>query len=148
MNEGTLHDGPLGRSSRDERAPRRGLFLAAAAVVTAGGLAVALWLGSWAFDLRRFSVHVGRLERLLAKEPKLDIVVQAFEEEGTPLAARADSLAELQEVAERLAGRHAPEVVEKGTRFAHTRVFGAPDMLYFVYFDADRTMRSFTCVSR
>jgi hypothetical protein len=117
-------------------------------VVTAGGLAVALWLGSWAFDLRRYSQHVGRLERLLAKEPALDLTVQAFEEEGTPLAAKADSRAELLAVAERLAGRHAPEVVEKGTRFAHTRVFRAPDMLYFVYFDGDRIMRGFTCVSR
>lgn len=139
---------PLGGSASEGGAPRRGPFFAVAAVVTAGGLAVALWLGSWAFDLRRYAQHVGRLERLLAKEPPLDLTVQAFEEEGTPLVARADTRAELLAVAERLAGSHAPEVVEKGTRWPHTRVFRAPDMLYFVYFDGDRIMRGFTCVSR
>ena len=135
-------------STSERGAPRRGIFFAGAALVTAGGLAFALWLGSWAFDLRRYSQHVGRLERLLAKEPSLDLTVRAFEEEGTPLAARADDAAELQAIAERLAGRHTSEVVEKGTRWPHTRVFSAPDMLYFVYFDGERVMRGFTCVSR
>lgn len=148
LNDLPSVEDPLAGSAAERGAPRRGIFFAGAALVTAGGLAFALWLGSWAFDLRRYSQHVGRLEGLLAKEPPLDLTVRAFEEEGTPLAARADSPAELAEVAGRLAGRHASEVLEKGTRWPHTRVFRAPDMLYFVYFDGERTMRGFTCVSR
>jgi hypothetical protein len=128
--------------------PRRFAFLAGALAVTAAGLAFALWLGSWAYDTRRYSQHVGRLERLLPKSPGLDLTVQAFEEEGTPLLARADTPDELQALAARLAGKQAAEVLEKGARWPHTRVFGAPDMLYFVYFDAERVMRGFTCVSR
>lgn len=148
LNSPSSVEGCLGGRAAERGGPRRGIFFAGAVLVTAGGLAFALWLGSWAFDVRRYSQHVGRLERLLVKEPALDLTVQAFEEEGTPLVARADNPAELEAVAERLAGRQASEVVEKGTRWPHTRVFRAPDMLYFVYYDGHRIMRGFTCVSR
>ena len=131
-----------------EPAPKRGYVLAGAAVLTAVGLAGALWLGSWAFEVRRQTEHAGRLERLLAKEPALDLVVRAFEGEGTSLLARADSEAELLAVAGRLAGARQAEVVDKGRRWSRTRVFSTADMLYFVYFDAQGVMRGFTCVSR
>ena len=128
--------------------PKRGYVLAGAAVLTAAGLLGALWLGSWAFEVRRQTQHVGRLERLLAKHPPLDLVVRAFEEEGTPLLARADTEADLQAVAGRLAGTRQHEVVDKGKRWPRTRVFSTADMLYFVYFDAEGVMSGFTCVSR
>ena len=131
-----------------EPLPKRGYVLAGAAVLTAAGLAGALWLGSWAFEVRRHTQHVGRLERLLAKKPPLDLVVRAFEEEGTPLLARADTEADLLAVAGRLAGARQAEVVDKGKRWPRTRVFRAADMLYFVYFDAEGVMSGFTCVSR
>lgn len=131
-----------------EPASKRGYVLAGAALLTAAGLACALWLGSWAFDLRRQTEHVGRLERLLAKKPALDLVIRAFEEEGTPLLARADTEAELVAVAGRLAGPRQAEVLDQGRRWPRTRVFHAADMLYFVYFDGDGVMSGFTCVSR
>ena len=131
-----------------EPALKRGYVLAGAAVLTATGLAGALWLGSWAFEVRRLTQHVGRLERLLAKEPPLDLVVRAFEEEGTPLLALADTESDLESVAARLAGARQAEVMDKGKRWPRTRVFSAADMLYFVYFDAQGVMRGFTCVSR
>jgi hypothetical protein len=118
--------------------------MAGAGVLTAGGLLAALWLGSWAFDVHRRLQHEGRLERLLAKKPVLDLVVQALEEEGTPLVARADTEAELRAVADRFAGAQAAEVLDKGGRFGHTRVFRSGDRLYFIYFDRDEVMSGFT----
>jgi hypothetical protein len=121
--------------------------MAGAAALTLGGLLGALWLGSWAFDMRRYAQHVGRLERLLQKQPPLPLVVQAFEEEGTPLVGKADSLAELRDLAARLAPARDAEVLEKGRPWARTRVFRAPDMLYFIFFDGEDVMRGFVCVS-
>jgi hypothetical protein len=129
-----------------ETAPKRGYVLAGAAVLTAAGLAGALWLGSWAFEVRRFATHNGRLERLLAKKPALDLVVQALEEEGTPLVAQADSEADVLVIAGRLGGDKRAEVVAKGKRWPRTRVFRAADMRYFIYFDEEGMMRGFTCV--
>jgi len=45
-------------------------------------------------------------------------------------------------------GPRRDEVLEKGARWPHTRVFDAADMRYFIYFDADEVMRDFTLVSR
>jgi hypothetical protein len=125
-------------------------MMAVAAVATAAGLAFALWLGAWAFDVRRYTQHVGRLERLQATDPtpRLALVVQAFEEEGTRLVAEADTEAELREVAERWAGEKAAEVLEKGGRWPHVRVFQTADMRYLLYFDGEGVMRGFTVVSR
>lgn len=130
-----------------EPAPKRGFVFAGAAVLTAAGLLGALWLGSWAFELRSQSEHVGRLERLLAKKPPLDLVARGLADEGRPLVARADTEAELLAVAGRLAGARQAEVVDQGRRWPHTRVFGGTDMLYFVYFDDKEVMSGFTCVS-
>ncbi len=131
-----------------EPLPKRGYVFAGAAVLTAAGLLGALWLGSWAFDLRRYSQHVGRLERLVAKEPALDVVVKALEDEGTPLVAGADAYSDLVALAERLGGGKRAEVLDKGKRWPRTRVFRAADMLYFLYFDGADVLRGFTCVSR
>ena len=130
-----------------EPAPRRGYVFAGAALLTAAGLLGALWLGSWAFAIRSQTQHVGRLERLLAKKPPLDLVVRALEDEGTPLVGRADTPSELNAVASRFAGDRQAEVVRQGKPGSRTRVFRAPDMLYFIYFDADGAMSGFTCVS-
>ena len=127
--------------------PRRAYIMAGAAALTLGGLLGALWLGSWAFDVRRYTQHVGRLERLLQKQPPLPLVVQALEEEGTPLVGKADSLAELRDLAPRLARARATEVLEKGRPWPRTRVFRTADMLYFIFFDGEGVMRGFVCVS-
>ena len=131
-----------------EPATKRGYVFTGAAVLTAAGLLGALWLGSWAFDMRRYSQHVGRLERLVEKEPLLDVVVKALEDEGTPLVAGADGDRDLVSLAERLGGGKRAEVLDKGKRWPRTRVFRAADMLYFLYFDGTGVLRGFTCVSR
>lgn len=131
-----------------EKGLQRGWIMAVAAVITLSGLGFAFYLGSWAFDLRRYSQHVGRLERLLQKQPALELVVQGLEEEGTPLLASADTGAEVEGLAARFGGAHTAEVTEKGKRWPHVRVFRAADMIYVLYFDGDRVMRGFTCRSR
>ena len=131
-----------------DEGPRRGWVVAVAGVVTLSGLAFAFYLGSWAFDVRRYSQHVGRLERLLQKQPALELVVQGLEEEGTPLLASADTASELEVLAARFGGAQTAEVLEKGKRWPQVRVFRAADMLYVLYFDGDRVMRGFTCLSR
>jgi hypothetical protein len=130
-----------------ERDPKRALVIVASLIVTVLGLAGALVLGSWGFDLRRYVQHEDRLQRLQDKKPHLEIVVQALEDEGSPLAGQADDEAELRVLAERHAGPKVREVLEKGRASAHTRVFRAADMIYFIYFDGDGVMRGFTCVS-
>jgi hypothetical protein len=128
---------------------RRGVAIGVAIAATALGLAGALWLGSWAFDMRRYSYHVGRLERLQEKKPEMALVERAFaEEEGTQPLAKADTESELREVAARHAGASAALVVEKGRHWSRTRVFAAPDMLYFIFFDEQGVMCGFTVVSR
>jgi hypothetical protein len=132
-------------------APRgRKVAMAVAGLATALGLAGALWLGSWAFDMRRYSYHVGRLERLQDKKPSIGLVERAFEdaEEGSPLLAKAEGAEELRAIAARHAGTSAAAVVEKGRPWSRTRVFAAPDMLYFIFFDDQGIMRDFTVVSR
>jgi hypothetical protein len=123
-------------------------MMALAGLATAAGLAFAHWLGAWAFDVRRYTQHVGRLERLLATEPtpRLGLVVQAFQDEGTRLVAGSDNEAELQALAERYGGDQAADVLEKGRRWPHVRVFETPDMRYVVFFDGERLMRGFTVV--
>lgn len=126
----------------------RWLALAAAVLATAAGLVGALYLGGWAFDVRRFSTHEGRLSRLLAHEPRREQVEQAFREEGTRLLASAEDAPALRALARGLAGARAGEVEAAGGRYACTQAFAAGDMLYFVHFDERRVMRAFTLVSR
>jgi hypothetical protein len=105
-------------------------------------------LGSWGFDARRFAQHEGRLQRLLAKAPRLGQVVQGLEDEGSPLIAAPSSEKELRVVALGLGKRKSAEILEKGRAWPQMRAFSAGDMVYFLYFDAEGVMRDFTCVSK
>ena len=51
-------------------------------------------------------------------------------------------------MADRYGRERSAEVLEKGRRWPHVRVFQAPDMLYVLYFDGERVMRGFSVVSR
>jgi hypothetical protein len=126
----------------------RWLVVLAASILTAAGLAGALWLGAWAFDVRRFSTHERRLTRLLAHEPRQDQIEQAFRDEGTLLLGSADGEAALHALAGRFAGRKALEVESSGRRFPRTQAYRAGDMIYFIHFDDRRVMRAFAIVSR
>jgi len=115
--------------------------------LTAAGAYLAFLLGAVGFDTRRFTQHEGRLRRLLARQPRIEQVVQGLEEEGSHLLAAPVGPAEVRQLAAERGGPRAKEIVEKGTRWPQTRAFLAADMIYFIYFDGDGVMRDFTCVS-
>jgi len=122
-------------------------IVACALVVTLGSLTLAMLLGSASFDFRRFTVHQRRME-VLREAPSAERLTKGLADEGTPLLAVLAAKADVEREASARGGNKAPEIREKGARYAETRVYQAGDMLYFVYFDADGLMRDFTCVSR
>jgi len=126
---------------------RAGILIASVAI-TAGVAYLAFLLGAWGFNTRRYAQHEGRLAKLLLATPRLPQVVQAFEEEGSPLVASAAGPRELEKVAAERAGATKDEVMDKGARWAQTRVFLAGDMVYFIFFDREGVMRDYAFVSR
>jgi hypothetical protein len=124
------------------------LVLSIAALVTLGGIAGALYLGAWAFDVRRFTTHQQRLTRLLAREPTQAQLEQAFLDEGTLLVGSAEADAGLVTLSQRHGGAQAESVLASGRRHSKTQVYVAGDMVYFIHFDAKGVMRGFTLVSR
>ena len=128
--------------------PSRAAVLVASVAITAGVAYLAFLLGAWGFNTRRYSQHERRLHKLLLATPKLDQVVQAFEDEGSRLVASASGAGELTRVASQYAGEQAGAVVAKGSRFPETRVFAAGDMMYFIFFDDAGVMRDFALATR
>jgi hypothetical protein len=129
------------------RVNRAGILVASVAI-TAGVAYLAFLLGAWGFNTRRYSQHEGRLRKLLLATPRLPQVVQAFEEEGSPLVASPAGPPELENVAAEWAGPKKDEVMAKGSRWPQVRVFRAGDMVYFIFFDRDGVMRDYAFVSR
>ena len=101
-------------------------------------------LGSWGYQHRSLSLHYGRLQRLVEQKPTLRQVTQGLLDEGARLVDSSAGEADLRRLAARWGGPHAAEVVSKGTRWAHTRVFLARDVVYILYFDSEGTLRDFT----
>ena len=128
--------------------PSRPLVFGAAALITVGGIAGALYLGAWAFETRSQLMHQRRLARLLTHAPTLEQVDQALRDEGTLPLGGADDAAGLQALAERHAGARAASVEAAGREHRHTRAYAAGDMVYFVHYDGKRVMRAFSLVSR
>jgi hypothetical protein len=122
-------------------------FVAGSTAATAILVAIAFFLGAWAFDTRRALTHETRLQRLVDRKPRLEQVVQGLEDEGSRLVASPGSDDELRAVAALRGGRRADEAVRKGRRWSTTRVFAAGDMVYFIYFDEEGVMRDFVSVN-
>jgi hypothetical protein len=133
--------------------PEPGLFRRL--VIVAGSLlatGVILWLtfmlGAWGFSHRRQSFHEGRLQRLVNREPQLWQVVEGLAAEGTQLLAAPRGEEELRRLASGWDERAASEVLAKGARWPRTRVFGADDMIYVLYFDERGVLRDYSCFGR
>jgi hypothetical protein len=127
---------------------KRFWIVAFALAVTIGALVIAFWLGAASFDVRRYSQHNGRLAKVMLERPSADRLTRGLAAEGTPLLVTAASAGDKEQVAVARGGRRLAEIREKAARYPELRVYGAGDMLYFIFFDAEGVMRDFTCVSR
>ena len=123
-------------------------ILAGAFTATAATLALALALGAWGFDYRRYSQHEGRLQRALDQEPTMARLTEGLAEEGALALVAPASPAEQERAIVAHGGRRIAEIREKTRRWGHVKVYRAADMLYFVFFDDEQVMRDFTCVGR
>jgi len=128
--------------------PSRPLVFGLAALVTTAGILGALYLGAWAFDVRRFTTHERRLARLLSHAPTRAQVEQAFEDEGTRLLGSATDEASLHALAQRFGGKQAKALLASGRSHARTQAYAAGDMIYFIHFDGRDVMRGYALASR
>ena len=127
---------------------KRFWILAGALAVTIGALAIAFWLGSASFDVRRYSQHNGRLAKVMLERPSADRLTRGLAAEGTPLLVTAVTAADKEKAAVARDSARLAEIREKAARYPELRVYQAGDMLYFIFFDAEGVMRDFTCASR
>jgi hypothetical protein len=126
---------------------RRLAVLAISLVLAGVPLSLALFLGDWAYDYRRLSLHQGRLERLLEREPQVTQVVAGLEAEGASLLGAPVSESRLRETAALWGGARAEEICRKGRNWPQVRVFRVSDVVYVLYFDAAGVMQGFTLVA-
>lgn len=136
-----------GTEREGNRSGRRLVVLLLSLVLAGVPLSLALFLGGWAYDYRRLSLHQGRLERLLERQPQVALVEAALEAEGAALVAAPASEARLAEVVGYWGGGRSEEILRKGRAWPLVRVFQLGDVVYVLYFDADGVMRGFTVVS-
>lgn len=122
---------------------RRVLITLGAVLVSGGLLWLALALGSVGFETRKGLLHEGRLARLLEKQPRVEVVTQAFEEEGTRLVASASGPEAIRALVSAHAGPAAKAVLDRAGDLPHARLFRADDVAYFIFFDASGVMRAY-----
>jgi hypothetical protein len=130
------------------RLGRRALILAAASLVSLAALALALFLGAWAFEIRRLSLHEGRLRNLVEQKPTVSIASQGITNEGwTTLATDVEDA-----TLRRLFGEAPPprvaDVRAKRSRWPIARVFGHEDLVYVLFFGEDGKAADFSLVKR
>jgi hypothetical protein len=107
---------------------------------------VAFLLGSWAYRARLLTSHEGRIERLVAKKPTLDLVTRALEADQSPLLAAPGSTPELERAVATWGAERAGDIRAKASRAARTRVFRSGDVVYFLFFDEGGVLTDFACV--
>lgn len=124
--------------SDDERpAARRAIFLGLAALLSLATMGLALFLGAWAFDYRRDSLHAGRLGRMVEERPTEDRVAAGLKLENITQVASDASDATLLRVLGPQRAPQAAEVRSKRERYPAVRLYAAPDHIYVVFFGAD-----------
>ena len=116
---------------------------------TAGLLALTFSVGSWAYRHRRFTLHEGRLRRLVAEHPSFPAVSQALlADRGNGSIAIPSSDDDLRRFVAQSSPARSQEVVDKRRKWADLRAFGVGDMIYLLYFDDQGVLRDHVLLSR
>jgi hypothetical protein len=123
---------------------RRPLLLAlAGGVVAAGGLAVlVLTLGSWAYQHRHYTLHDGRLRRLVEQHPTVADATQGILAESGNRAVPPPSPRDLRAWAARWPTR-ADELLRKAERWPLLRIFAVGDLVYVLYFSDEGRLQDY-----
>ena len=124
---------------------RKALVTAAGSVaITAVLVGLVLSLGGWAYQNRRWSLHDARLRHLVAEHPSADRASRGIlaEPGNWPIATPASD-DELRRLAARWSSAGADEVVARRRQWKDLRIFGVRDVVYFLYFDDDDTLRAY-----
>jgi hypothetical protein len=124
--------GPRERTSRT----RLALF-ALAGIVVAGTLAaLAFGLGTWAFEYRRYSLHEGRVRRLVEKHPTIAQVragIMAEKGAWESYIPRPDERPGT--LVAFMPLQHANEIEAKWERYPRLYLFAVGGMTYALFFD-------------
>ena len=121
-------------------------ILAVSAGVTVAILVSVLSIGSWAYDHRRYSLHDGRLRRLVEQHPSWPRTEAGLRSEhGATLDAPREEDA-FRRFAAGWSKARAEEIVAKRRRFPDVRVLAVRDMVYFLYVDDAGLLRDYVLV--
>ena len=118
-----------------------------------GGTAVlvglVLSLGGWAYQHRRWSLHDGRLRRLVAEHPSESRVSRGVlaEPGNWPIATPAPD-EDLRRLAAQWSPARADEIVAKRRQWQTLRIFGVRDVVYFLYFDDEDKLRDYVLLTK
>jgi hypothetical protein len=118
-----------------------------------GGTAVLVGLvfslGGWAYQHRRWSLHDGRLRRLVAEHPSESRVSRGVlaEPGNWPIATPASD-EDLQRLAAQWSPARADEIVAKRRQLKTLRIFGVRDVVYFLYFDDEDKLRDYVLLTK
>lgn len=129
---------------------RKALVIVAGSV---GGTAVlvglVLSLGGWAYRHRRWSLHDGRLRRLVAEHPSESRVSRGIlaEPGNWPIATPASD-EDLRRLAAQWSPARADEVVARRGRWKTLRIFGARDVVYFLCFDDEGKLQDYVLLTK
>jgi len=106
-------------------------------------------LGGWAYQHRRWSLHDGRLRRLVAEHPSESRVSRGvLAEPGNWPIATPVSDEDLRRLAAQWSPARADEVVAKRRRWKTLRIFGVRDVVYFLYFDDEDKLRDYVLLTK
>lgn len=125
---------------------RRLATLLIAGGVTVGGLATALVLGTYSYDIRRANMHEKRLRGVLVQEPTVYQVTEGLKEKA-PLVHVVESPEQVGEAIERWGGDESEAIRQKSAKWPLLRIYDAGDTMYFIFFDDTQIMRDYVSVT-